>query len=1136
MSWPHLAEPGRSYLVTVDVEIGGTEPVPDWPYDQEEFAIGCMLAGCPGVEIESLGATAVVLHRFGGTYGPARFVARTADELPVLGAGDEESRLRLTLVTAGGIPFRTIDLPIGLGRTSGDTGRAEEPPSVRLPSCQQRPAEPASPARPNRATAPPEPPGFLSWKAPHEPDFEGDWVGPSILEPAAVDGGFRGSDHDGEPVWAAHPVGSDSGSAYQARSDLTISHHDAEEVPWPATEPRWPVRVGTVPPLASGFQPRAGLREQIDSARARHFTVVLTQVLSGPSGVGKSQLAADYAQRAHSEGVDLLVWVNAAETSQIVAAYAEAARRVGALAGGGQDAESDAAVFLEWLAVTDRSWLVVLDDLVDLEGVLPWWPRPPAGTHGQVLATTRRRDALVSGAGRSVVEVGTYTHEEALAYLHERLATAGAAHYLDAHAEDLVELLGRLPLALAHAAAYMINEAVECAVYLNLFIDRSSQLRTLLPPEADTDGYGRHVTTSLLLALDTADRREPPGLAAPVLRFAAHLDPAGHPLELWSTTAVGDYLTAHRTPPPLGAPESRPVTAAQAIAAVRLLHHYALLTLEARSSHRATHLHALTARAARETTARADTAAIVRAAADALGEIWPEPEHTADPGRAAVLRANAEVLAAHAGDLLWYPGVHPVLFALGSSLTGAGLYTAAVTHWQHLTARAERLLGHDHPDTLTACQHLAMAYGRAGRTSEAITIEERVLVDRERILGDSHPHTLTALHNLAASYWQAGRTSEAITIEERVLVDRERILGDSDPHTLATRHNLARSYWQAGRTAEAIHLLERVLADRERILGDSHPDTLTTRHNLAVSYGHAGRTAEAIHLLERVLADRERILGDSHPDTLTTRNNLARSYGNVGRAEEAIAIEERVLADRERILGDSHPDTLTTRNNLARYYGNVGRAEEAIAIEERVLADRERILGDSHPDTLTTRNNLAVSYGNVGRAEEAIAIEERVLADRARILGDSHPDTLTTRNNLARSYGNVGRAEEAVELLRSVVEQRMQALGPAHPHTAASRADLAMVLAARGRVLLLGDPAGAWREAAEAVLAVGPYLSEHPAVYGPALAEAYHLAADALDSDGQPDAAAEFRRRAADAASSSRWEGGDSTVADGSRP
>ncbi|WP_328958159.1 tetratricopeptide repeat protein [Kitasatospora purpeofusca] len=657
------------------------------------------------------------------------------------------------------------------------------------------------------------------------------------------------------------------GDVYQAEN-VTVNQYLPSSAPGPVVRP---VRVGTVPPLASAFQPRPGLREEIDRARERHATVVLTQVLSGGGGVGKSQLAAAYAWQAHAGGVAVLVWVNAAESAQIVAAYATAAQRVGAPGADGQDAEDDAGAFLDWLAVTERSWLVVLDDLTDLEGAQRWWPRPPVGSNGRVLATTRRRDALVTGSGRAVVDIGTYTRTEALEYLGERFTAADAPHLLDDQAEDLVEALGRLPLALAHAAAYMINDDVGCTAYLGLFTGRASRLAALLPPGADTDGYGRQVTTSLLLALDAAEHREPAGLATPAIRLAAHLDPAGHPDTVWATEAVTQYLTAHRTVS--GA--SGPVTADQARAALRLLHHYALLTHTPHDSNRAVRLHALTARAARETVPDSETPATVHAAADALQAIWPEHEHTARD-LTVVLRANTDTLADHAGDLLWHPDGHPVLFATGRSLNSTGLFGAAVSYWQRVAAAAERLRGVDHPDILLTRTNLAHSYRQAGRTGEAIVIDERVLADRERLFGDDHPHTLNARANLAASYWRAGRTGEAIVIEDRVLADRERLLGHDHPDTLRTRANLAASYWQAGRTGEAAGLLERVLADHERVLGHDHPDTLASGANLAVSYWQVGRTGEAIGLLERVLADCERLLGHDHPDTLAAATRVRR--------------------------------------------------------------------------------------------------------------------------------------------------------------------------------------------------------------------------------------------------------------------
>ena len=118
----------------------------------------------------------------------------------------------------------------------------------------------------------------------------------------------------------------------------------------------------------------------------------------------------------------------------------------------------------------------------------------------------------------------------------------------------------------------------------------------------------------------------------------------------------------------------------------------------------------------------------------------------------------------------------------------------------------------------------------------------------ERILGAEHPDTLTTRHNLAIAYQRAGRVDDAIAIYEPLLADRERILGTEHPDTLDTRNNLAAAYRRRGRVDEAIAIYEPLLADRERILGTEHPDTLTTRNNLAIAYdrrGARGRRATA---------------------------------------------------------------------------------------------------------------------------------------------------------------------------------------------------------------------------------------------------------------------------------------------------
>jgi hypothetical protein len=105
VNWPRTVEAGHSYRITVDLRLAtpGT-----WPYDEEELVIGCTIDGRPICRVLALGDAGVVLHRFGGSYGPAQFLA----EVPEDQTDFADAALWLTLTTAGGVPFYTGKLPM----------------------------------------------------------------------------------------------------------------------------------------------------------------------------------------------------------------------------------------------------------------------------------------------------------------------------------------------------------------------------------------------------------------------------------------------------------------------------------------------------------------------------------------------------------------------------------------------------------------------------------------------------------------------------------------------------------------------------------------------------------------------------------------------------------------------------------------------------------------------------------------------------------------------------------------------------------------------------------------------------------------------------------------------------------------
>jgi DNA-binding SARP family transcriptional activator len=136
-------------------------------------------------------------------------------------------------------------------------------------------------------------------------------------------------------------------------------------------------------------------------------------------------------------------------------------------------------------------------------------------------------------------------------------------------------------------------------------------------------------------------------------------------------------------------------------------------------------------------------------------------------------------------------------------------------------------------DLLQIAVQVARRLAEGGLHEDAVALLEQTLASSERILGPDHPSSLSVRANLAGVYQELGRHQEAVALLEQTLASSERILGPDHPSSLSVRANLAGVYQELGRHQEAVALLEQTLASSERILGPDHPSTRTVRANLA---------------------------------------------------------------------------------------------------------------------------------------------------------------------------------------------------------------------------------------------------------------------------------------------------------------
>jgi tetratricopeptide (TPR) repeat protein len=714
--------------------------------------------------------------------------------------------------------------------------------------------------------------------------------------------------------------------------------------------PSWPVRSGTVPALADGYIDRLETAPDLAAALPAGVAVALVPDRAAGTGPaadpatwdwlrssGKTQLAAAFAELLwQSQGLDLLVWIQATSRAAVLSGYAAAT----AAATGRDQAsscESVAAQFLSWLGETSRPWLIVLDDLAhpaDLDGL---WP---TGAAGRVLVTCA--DAATVPRGMRVLPVGLFNSREALSFLMGRLS-ANPGQRLGAI--DLVGAMGAEPVALTQASAVVASSTMSCHHYRDYFVGRRQQL---------TDWSGAPPSASAVtwtISFDRACQLAPGGSVQSLLALSALLDGDGIPATVLTAPAAVSYRAGGGGAPAGGDP------ARAVLAALAALERVGLLTVAPGTAPPMVRISPVLQTALRAAMPEGMLDQAAQVAADALLQAWPEPELPGWPPSG--LRSCTAALRQIAGDRLWDGGCHPVLLRAGDSLDHAGLTGPAVDHWSDLVATSGQLLAAGHPDTILAGQRLAEAHLAAGRADDAVTWFQRLLDTQAVKLGPDHDDVIRARLRLGHALVAARQPHRAVSVLERVLSDCERVRGPGHPDTLGARDELAAAYLAAGRHSEAITVYRRALDGWERSQGSRHPQTMTTRQGLADSYLASGLAKEAVSAYKRVVNDRERALGPDHLDTIRARYSLGAAYQRTGKTVAAERVYEQALIGFGRVLGPRHPDALRSRAELARVYGQLGRYGDARELLRDTVDRLERILPHDDPLIPELREILA---------------------------------------------------------------------------------------------------------------------------------------------------------------------------------
>jgi len=259
--------------------------------------------------------------------------------------------------------------------------------------------------------------------------------------------------------------------------------------------------VGDLP----GAPPAFVARQAVDRV-AEVFTagggVAVVSALTVPGGTGKTQVAAQYARQAVAEGIELVAWVSAEDSSRLLAGLAEVADRLGVA-----DREGDSGVsatrLRDVLAARAAPAVLVLDSASDPQAVRRYLL---ATGQTRVIITTNDRAFTSLGAD---VSVDVFDRTQSVAYLAQRTGLDD-----DAGAASVADELGDLPLALAQAATAIKLQDLSYELYLDRM--RSLPLEEMLPADRG-DAYPYGVVRVVFLSVEAVERADPSPRRGPQL-------------------------------------------------------------------------------------------------------------------------------------------------------------------------------------------------------------------------------------------------------------------------------------------------------------------------------------------------------------------------------------------------------------------------------------------------------------------------------------------------------------------------------------------------------------------------------------------------------------------------------------------
>lgn len=607
------------------------------------------------------------------------------------------------------------------------------------------------------------------------------------------------------------------------------------------------------------------------------------QVVHGLGGVGKTQIAVEYAYRNMNE-YEVVWWMRAEENSTLAADFAHLAVELNLPEKDAQDQRVIVDAVRKWLG-HNGDWLIVFDNAQSADDLRDYVPQ---GGSGRALVTSRNPNW--TGAASSF-SLDVLTKDEAIAFILKRTGQVSDA-------DMLAEVLGYLPLALEQAGAYIEETGKSIAQYLQLF--KKYQIELLGRGNVSTL-YPATVRTTWQVSFQAAMAECP--IVHGVLGLIGFLAPDKIPRSLLAS--IVEISTS---------PEDRSSLELHIDAAVASLRRYSLVDVV----NNEVSIHRLVLAICRDTF-KSLAQNLAAGVVGIINSVFPiESEDPRRWSETSALLPHALAAIRYAEDLnqVTYKASE-LLNKIQFYFIGRGENRDAKVQLEHALRIVISIYGEDSTHVADMRTNLSVVCHYLGDDTTALEHIAKALRTNRRERGNSHPSIGALLNTLGLIASAGGHAEEALKryIEAKEIAEKH--FGSNDLRFAITLDNIGCVLIELNRIDEALEhfkLAQKVVEDSR---GPEHPQLINLFRHISNVYAIKGRFSKALTKARQALQMTLRYFDEKHPSVGTARLNLGIVLLSLSDFRSARKEITQAVDTLRESTGDNSSETLRAKKALS---------------------------------------------------------------------------------------------------------------------------------------------------------------------------------------------------------------------------